>query len=168
MVRHAAYAGVDLAARSLDEDPSAARHLLEEMSHELRRALDDTRALAHRIYPPLLEEGGLVAALRSVAASIGVPIRIHVAADIDHLAHVAGVVYLCCREVLEHADAETPITVNVRDDDDGLAFEIIAAADLQVGDVPIRDRVEALGGRLTRSSGADHGTRFVGSLPLSG
>ena len=36
--------------------------------------------LAHRIYPPLLEAGGLGAALRWVAAGANIPIRLDVAA----------------------------------------------------------------------------------------
>jgi hypothetical protein len=43
----------------------------------------------------------------------------------------------------------------------------VAACDVGAG-VPSRDRVEALGGRLTIQEGPDHQTRLVGSMPLPG
>ena len=45
-----------------------------------RQALDETAQLAQRIYPPLLEAGGLAAALRSAAVSAGIPSSVEVAA----------------------------------------------------------------------------------------
>ena len=61
-------ADLELAAGSMDGDPARARELLAEMGLEMRRALEDAQALADRIYPPLLERGGLVPALRTAAA----------------------------------------------------------------------------------------------------
>src|SRR5688572_9937289 len=52
-------AGLELAARSVEEDPAAATRLLVEMRADLRLAMKETRELAHRIYPPLLDAGGL-------------------------------------------------------------------------------------------------------------
>ena len=64
---------LQLARRLADADPAAAKLLLEEMGRDVRQALDETGKLAHRIYPPLLEAGGLAAALRSAAVAVGVP-----------------------------------------------------------------------------------------------
>ena len=60
---------LQLAAQAADSDPAAAKTLLRELELDLQRALDVTAALAQRIYPTLLEAGGLAALLRSAAAS---------------------------------------------------------------------------------------------------
>ena len=51
------------------------RALLEEMGREVQHALDETVRLAQRIYPPLLEAGGLVVALRAAAGAPVSPFR---------------------------------------------------------------------------------------------
>ena len=57
------------ARRLVDVHPAAAGVLIDEMSGQLQEAVDALRALAHRIHPPLLEAGGLRAALRTTACS---------------------------------------------------------------------------------------------------
>jgi signal transduction histidine kinase len=161
-------AGLELAAGSVDTDPAAAKALLAEMGRDVLGALEDTRSLAHRISPPLLEAGGLVPALRSAAAGANVPARIDVEAGPAYPPEIAGLVYLCCLQVLEHAGAGTPVTVAVRGDERTLGFEVVADCDLEAELLPLRDRVEALGGRLTFSSEPGHRTRLVGTVPLSG
>jgi signal transduction histidine kinase len=151
-----------------DTDPAAAKALLEEMGRDVQHALDEAAQLAQRIYPPLLEAGGLVAALRSAAASAGIPASVEVAAAATYPPEVAWTVYLCCLEVLEHAGTGARATITVRDDEGGLAFEVReSGARSDAGLDRLRDRVEALGGRLTIQSEPGHGTRVSGSLPLS-
>ncbi len=161
-------AGLELAAGSVDPDPAAAKARLADLGRDVLQALEDARRLAHRISPPLLEAGGLVPALRSAAVSADVPTRIDVEAGPAYPPEVAGVVYACCLQVLQHAGAGTPVTVTVRNDERTLGFEVVADCDLEAERLPLRDRVEALGGRLTFSSEPDHRTRLVGSVPLSG
>ena len=101
------------ARRLVDADPAAAGALLEEMRRDVQEALDEARVLAHRIYPPLLEAGGLGAALRSAAASAGYPTRVQVAAGVAYPPEVAGAVYFCCVEALERMGAGASTTVTV-------------------------------------------------------
>jgi signal transduction histidine kinase len=161
-------AGLELASASVDADPAAAKTLLAELGREAQRALEDARRIAHRIYPPLLEAGGLVPALRTAAMNADVPTRIDVEAGPPYPPEVAGTVYLCCVQVLERVGAGAPVTVTVRNDERTLRFEIVTDRDLEEERVPLRDRVEALGGALTLSSDPDHRTRLVGTVPLSG
>jgi signal transduction histidine kinase len=65
-------------ARRLVDAHPAVGVLIDEMSGQLEEAVDALRALAHRIHPPLLEAGGLRAALRTTAAMLDVPTRIEV------------------------------------------------------------------------------------------
>jgi hypothetical protein len=64
-------------------------------------------------------------------------------------------------------EAGTPVTVRVGDEAETLTFEIVAEGDVDAERLPIRDRLEAFGGRLT-IEGSDDQTRAVGSLPLPG
>jgi len=164
---------LQLARQLLVTDPGAAEALLEEIGRDVQQALDETGKLAQRIYPPLLEASGLATAVRAAAASAGVRTRIEVAAGTGCPPEVAGAVYFCCLEVLERAGAGARATVTVRDQEGALVFELAedgagsrAAASGEVLSRS-RDRVEALGGRLTIQSEPGRGTRVSGSLPLS-
>jgi len=158
-------ANLDLAAASVQADPPEAVRLLGALRREVQDALEETRSLAERIYPPLLEAGGLSVALRSAAAHADIPIQIDVSIGGPCPPEIAGVVYSCCLDVVERTDARTPMGVTVHDEEGTLAFEVVAACELGA-DLPSRDRVEAFGGRLTIQEGPDHQTRLVGSLPL--
>jgi len=164
---------LQLARQLADDDPAAVKAILDEMGRDLQQALDETGKLANRIYPPLLEAGGLGAALRAAAVSVGVPTRIEVAAGAGYPPAVAGTVYFCCLEVLEHAGDGARATVTVRDEEGALVFEVVedgagSAATASGGVLErLRDRVEALGGQLTVQSNPGHGIRVSGSLPLS-
>lgn len=166
---------LQLAGRLADADPPAAKSLLEEIGCDVRQALEETARLAHRIYPPLLESSGLAAALRAAAVSAGTRGPVEVTASASCPPEVAGTVYLCCREALEHAGAGTRATVTVRDEEGALVFEVVesgtpsaaAAGRSDAGLDWLRDRVEALGGRLTIRSEPGCGIRVCGSLPRS-
>src|SRR5262245_60265396 len=71
------------ARRLVATDQSAADSLLEEGARELRVALESTRALALRIFPPLVEAGGLRLALRTATTSAGFPAEIDIPASRD-------------------------------------------------------------------------------------
>lgn len=160
-------ANLEIATRSIDADPEAAKQLLAETGRDALQALEETRRLAHRIYPPLLEAGGLGVALRSAAASANVPVRIDIAPGAAYPPEIAGAVYFCCLVFLEGVEAGTPVAIRVSDEAGTLTLEIVAEGDVDGERLPIRDRVEALGGRLTIEGSGDQ-TRAVGSLPLPG
>jgi len=159
-------ANLERAGGSSDTEP-ATTALLEEMRRDVQQALGDARDLAHRIYPPMLDVGGLGPALRTAALHAHVPTEIHIAAGTACPPEIARVVYLCCLAVLEHAGAGTPATITVRTEEGTLAFEV-AAGELGAGWLPLRDRVEAFGGRLRVRSDSDQRTRLVGSVPIEG
>jgi signal transduction histidine kinase len=165
-------ANLELARHLADGDSAAAKALLEEMRRDVHQALDETGRLAHRIYPPLLEAGGLAVALRTAAASAGVPTHIDVPAGVRYPPEVAGTVYFCCLEVLEWAGNGARATVTVRDEEGALAFEVVAGDAGPAVTAPsailtrFRDRVEGLGGRLTVRSESGDSIRVSGSLPV--
>ncbi len=158
-------ANLEVAAGSVDSDPAAARALLDELRREARRALTEIQELAHWIFPPLLELGGLVAELRAAAARADVPAQIAVGVDAAAPPEIAGAVYFCARDVFERAPAGTPVAVSVRSEPEALTFEVVAECDLGTERRVSHDRIEALGGLVTITSGGDR-TAVAGSLPM--
>ena len=159
-------ANLELAAASADADPAATVALLAEMRQDVQQALEESRQLAHRIHPPLLEAGGLRPALRAAAAGAGV----RVAFDGKEPAsppEIAAAIYFCGVDAFERAGAGSSMTVTVRSEDTMVSFEVLVDRDLGTGWLPPSlDRVEALGGRLSVDHPPGKRTRIVGSLPL--
>jgi signal transduction histidine kinase len=159
------------ARRLVDGHPAAAGVLIDEMARELQEVVDALRALAHRIHPPLLEAGGLRAALRTTASMLDVPTRLQVPEGATLPPELAGAVYFSCVDALEHLGERAKIAITVRQQGGTIVFEIIvegsgpAAADADL--TPMRDRLEALGGRLTIESEPGR-IGISGSLPISG
>jgi signal transduction histidine kinase len=161
-------ANLELAAAAADTDPRATTALLGGMRQDVQQALEETRTLAHRIYPPLLEAGGLRPALRAAAASADVRITTDIPAEATFPPEIAGAIYFSCVDALEHAGAGSSATITVRSDEGAVSFVLLVDRDLGTAWVPLsRDRVEALGGRLNVGSESDDRTQLVGSIPLS-
>lgn len=143
--------------------------LLGEKAHDLRPDIEDLqrqlhviqqelRTIADRIYPPLLREEGLGAALHELAAGAAVPVRVDVIGGRFDAA-VEGVAYFTVREVLESGrDGTRTVDITVRQDDDGLVLDLTGVDTDQV--VAVRDRIEWLGGAVEIVGGAALPTVF--------
>ena len=140
---------LQLAIGLTEADPAGAKAHLEEMGSDVQQALEEAAQLAQRIHPPLLETGGLAAALRAAASSAGVTSSVEVATSAGYPPEVLTTVYLCWLEAL-HAPAGR-VTIVVRDAEGALSFEIGGS---ELEPEPVRDRVEALGGELVISDTA--------------
>jgi signal transduction histidine kinase len=158
---------LQLARELVERDPGTAADLLEDMGRDVQRALERTALLAHRIYPPLLETGGLGAALRAAAVATGV--RTEISAEVAKLpSATAGTVYFCWLDALEGTRGSGLATITVVVDDGVATFEIGGVGQAPPDEVlaRMRDRVGAIGGGLTTEPSAD-GWTAVGRLPLS-
>ena len=149
---------LQLASGLTEADPAAAKALLDEMKHDVQRALEEAARLAQRIHPPLLEASSLAASLRAAASSAGVTSSVEVSTTATYPPEAVTTVYWCWLEALDHATAGTRVTIAVRDAEGELSFEI-GGSELRPD--RLRDRVEALGGELVAG-----GDRIAGSLPL--
>jgi signal transduction histidine kinase len=164
------------AGMSMEADPAAAGELLQEMGRDVQQALDETAELAQRIYPALLDTRGLAAALRSAAVSAGIAASVNVPAGANRPPEITATVYLCCLEALEHVSAGARATVTVRDEEGAIGFEVVEDGEDGASSAAtarpdtrldrLRDRVEALGGRLTIRSEGGRGIHVSGLLPL--
>ncbi|TDC47986.1 hypothetical protein E1212_22605 [Jiangella ureilytica] len=163
-------------ARRLAGDDSAA--LLDELRTDVQETLTQLRELAHGIYPPLLREHGLGEALRTAAARAVRPTTVDVATARRFRPDTEAAVYFCCLEAMQnagkHAGLGASVTVRVAETGEGLEFEVAddgagfdpAATGESHGFVNMRDRLGALGGRLTVDSGPGRGTVVRGTLPV--
>lgn len=157
---------LQLAGQAAGSDPAAAKTLLEEMGRDVQDALDQTSLLAQRIYPATLEADGVGTLLRSVAASAGVPASVDVAARSNHPPEVVITLYQCWVNMLACASVQTGASIRVRESEDMLVFEVVGNTACPDADLDyLRDRVDALGGRLAVTSSPGGGTRVSGSLP---
>jgi signal transduction histidine kinase len=170
-------AGLRLARNRLSRDQLTAAELAD-LQDQAREMLRDLRELAHGIHPPVLSDNGLVAALESRATRF--PISVQILADDGLRAErfsedVEGTAYfVACESLtnvakhagtdgarvrLSHSGSRLCLVV----EDDGLGFEPNGAR--SGGLANIRDRVEALHGRLTIESRLGTGTSVRAELP---
>ena len=171
---------VRLAREMAASDPDQARELLEQLGHDLQEAVQELRDLAHGIYPPVLMDRGLVAALDSAAGRAALPVDV-VGDDVGRFPQdVEAAVYFCCLEALQnaakHAGEGARAVVTIGRDGEGLAFTV---ADDGVGFDPdglarrghgfvnMSDRVGAVGGTLSVEASPGHGTRITGRIPVA-
>ena len=158
-------ANLEVAGGSIDSDPAAVKALLDELQRETRRALTEIQELATRVFPALLEAGGLVPELRAAASRAGVPVELASDVHVSVPPDLAGAIYFCALDAFERAPSGTTVMVSVRGDKDTLAFEIDVDGDLGAERRAPHDRVEAVGGQVTITSDGNR-TTVTGSLPL--
>jgi signal transduction histidine kinase len=176
--QHLALVGLRLSIlqRRIATDPVEATRICEELRAELAEALAELRAVAHLIYPAILENEGLGAALDNAAARLGVRTIIDIQEErlpID----IRQAFYFCCLEAIENAGKyggpgiSVTVTVDVADGaarfevvDDGGGF--VESATVFAGLQHVKDRTEAFGGTFELTS-TPQGTRVAGTVPLA-
>ena len=166
-----------LAEDLLSDDPGAAPDALQGLGDAVDQTLDEIRALARGIYPPVLADRGLPDALRSAGARSPLPVTIEAAGVTRQAPDVESAVYFTCLEALQnavkHAVGASGVRVVLHQNhilrfevaDDGAGFD---TTDPGVGNgfQNMRDRVESLGGTITVASRPGLGTVVSGTLPL--
>ena len=136
------------------------------LADETQRAVDALRAVAHGIYPPLLEAEGLESALRAVERTAHIPLAV----DADGLDRyprpIEETVYFSVLETAERArmSGATGMTVRLTGLDDELVMEVDVqpASDLDV--TVVFDRVDAAGGTLSVDR-SDDATALTARFP---
>jgi signal transduction histidine kinase len=165
-------------ARSLvGRDDDKATELVEQIGAETQEALEDLRDLARGIYPPLLADKGLPAALEAQARKSPVPVEISPNGVGRYEEAVEAAVYFSILEALQnaskYADASSvhvrlgqrngDLTFEVTDDGRGFDTETTSYG---TGLQGIADRLRALDGRLEIRSAPGSGTSVRGSVPV--
>jgi signal transduction histidine kinase len=164
------------AQAAMPDENSELAAQLGPVADGLTGVLDELREIARGIHPAALAEGGLRSALKTLARRSAVPVRLDVQADARLPEPIELAAYYVVSEALtntaKHASAtiadvrmavgDGVLRVCVRDDGRG-------GADLTRGTglVGLKDRVEALGGRISLYSPPGVGTTLEIALPLT-
>jgi len=179
-----------LAETLAGKDPERARATLAEIKGDADEALETLRDLARGIYPPLLAEKGLVAALEAQARKATLPVTVEADGVGRYPQEVEAAVYFCVLEALQNVQkyaGATRATVRLDEgpppnpppasggrspiltfvvEDDGGGFDPDTAP-RGSGLTNMADRVEALGGTLTINAKPAHGTTLVMTIPIA-
>ena len=170
---------LSLACELAESHDDQVREVLAELRTDVREAADELRCLAHGIYPPVLVESGLPAALSTVARRSTLPITVHAAPLGRYPAETEAAIYFCCLEAIQnackHAGDRARLDVRIWADGTALAFDVsddgqgfqTSRCGLGAGFVNMQDRLCALGGSLRVESAPGQGTRVAGSVPAS-
>jgi signal transduction histidine kinase len=167
-----------LAQNLVDRDPAKAGELLADLQTEAGDALETLRDLARGIYPPLLADKGLPAALEAQARRSVVPVSVRPDGVGRYRQDVEAAVYFCCLEALNNAAkyAEaTSVEIRLAQAEHELRFEVVddgrgfdpGSIGYGTGLQGMADRLDALGGDLSVRSAPGTGTSVVGRLIVS-
>jgi signal transduction histidine kinase len=166
-----------LAGAAADEDPAQTKEIIGELQADAAAALENLRDLARGIYPPLLADLGLVAALNGQARKSPVPVAVE-ADGIGRLPQdTEAAVYFCCLEALQNIAkyaraTQARICLQAQDgtlcftvSDDGAGYDARRTV-MGSGQRNMADRLAALDGQLEVRSAPGQGTVVTARLPL--
>jgi len=168
-----------LARGLVQRDPTKAGAMLDTIQGSATDALEDLRDLARGIYPPLLADQGLPAALEAQARKAAVPTTVEADEVGRYAQEVEAAVYFCALEALNNVakySGATHATVKLAQqngrltfsvEDDGRGFDP-NATERGTGLQGMADRLEAIGGELTIQTALGGGTSVRGRIPKSG
>lgn len=101
--------GLGRAKSKMDADPDGAKALIDEAHADAKLAVSELRDLARGIYPAVLGDRGLDAALSSLAAKCPIPVEVNVRIDPRPPAAVESTAYFivgeCLTNIAKHSGA---------------------------------------------------------------
>jgi len=173
-----------LAESVAGQDEDKDRALVAEIKADTRGTLETLRELARGVFPPLLADEGLAAAVAALAGKAPMPVTVDTAGIGRYPAEIETAVYFCCAEALRNAarhagpaaarhagpaaarlrlaDSGEKLSFTVADD--GPGFDPAAAAPGS-GLQHMSDRLAAVGGALEIDSWPGSGTTVTGRIP---
>jgi signal transduction histidine kinase len=160
------------------DDPSKVAEMATQLQTRATEALDDLRDLARGIYPPLLADKGLAAALEAQARKSVVPVSVATDGIGRYEQPVEAAVYFCALEALNNVAkyaGASAAAVTIRQDDGHLRFTVTddgsgfdtAVTSYGTGLQGMADRLDAIGGSLQVTSTPGAGTSVSGSVPVA-
>jgi signal transduction histidine kinase len=171
--------GIELRAALAVEtaDPEEVMRQLRSIHREAEAALRELRELAHGIYPTVLHDLGLVAALLALARRCPIPMDVS-DKGIQRYPHaIEAALYFSAREAIQNAvkhagsDARVVVTlaphegaIGLTVTDDGVGMSLVENRP-GIGILNMRDRVEAVGGQFSVRSAPGRGTTIRITIP---
>ncbi|HZD18902.1 MAG TPA: histidine kinase, partial [Actinomycetota bacterium] len=167
-----------LLEQQIERDPAGSRATAARLQTAVTTALDELRDLARGIYPPLLADEGLVAALEAQARKSPVPGSVASDGVGRYAPEIEAAVYFCVLEALQNVAkyaGATRVRIALSESDAALGFEVAddgGGFDLAEargsGLQGMADRLEAVGGGLAITTAPGSGTVVRGSVPVPG
>jgi signal transduction histidine kinase len=167
---------VRLVKSLVGKEDDRARQMLDDIQTDSQSALEELRDLARGIYPPLLADKGLAAALEAQSRKSPMPVSIDSNGTRRYPQDVESAVYFCVLEALnnvaKYAEASAA-TVHLSEREGSLRFEVAddgkgfdSRTAHGTGLRGMADRLDAVGGRLLVASERGRGTSVVGEVPV--
>jgi signal transduction histidine kinase len=161
----------------IGRDEAKAHELLAEIQVDMQDALENLRDLARGIYPPLLADQGLAAALRAQARKSPVPVTVTSDGISRYRAEAEAAVYFSVLEGLQNVAkyaGATQAIVRLGRSDEHLTFEVSddgggfdpAETSYGMGLQGIADRLAALDGTFEVRTSPGSGTILRGRVPV--
>ena len=160
---------------SVPPDQPALREQVAHIGTGLTAIAADLREISRGIHPAILSRGGLGPGIKALARRSTVPVALDLNIDCRLPEHVEVAAYYVVAEALtnaaKHAQA-SEIRVRVTTDggdlhldisDDGVGGAVVGGGSGLIG---LKDRVEALSGRLDIVGPPEGGTRLIATIPL--
>jgi signal transduction histidine kinase len=166
-----------LARQVVAKDAVKGRTMLLELQQQLDETLDTLTSLALGIYPPLLQEQGIAAALAAQYTRSGLPVHMVVDGATRYPIETEAAVYFCVLEALQNAAKHAHASrIDVRLEqrggelffelvDDGVGFDP-ATSGAGTGLQGMRDRLSVLGGDAEIESAPGRGSAVRGRVPV--
>ena len=167
-----------LAESVAGQDEQRERALVAQLKAETSGALETLRDLARGIYPPLLADQGLAAAVSAQAGKAPGPVEVSTDGIGRYPAEIETAVYFCCVEALHNAARHAPgsaVRISLADTGHGPEFEVTDdGPGFDPATVPpgsglrnMSDRLAALGGSCQIDSSPGRGTTVTGRIGLA-
>ena len=122
------------------------------LAEETQHAVDALRAVAHGIYPPLLESDGLEVALRAVERTSPIPLTVTAAGLARYDRQAEQTVYFCVLETIERARMSGASAARAEVTPTGADLVVSIDVDRPAIDIEltsVADRIDAAGGTMT-------------------
>ena len=169
--------------------PTAAKATFET-ADLIQQVLREIRTMSHLLHPPLLDECGLLPAIRWYAEGFAQRSNIKVTLELDEdlgrlerdlETTIFRVLQECLTNIHRHSRSKTAcirivrspteVRLEVSDEGRGITSGKISemrsnGGNIGVGTVGMRERIELVGGKLEIASEEGHGTIVIATIPL--
>ncbi len=172
---------IDTASEFVKSDPEKSVQLLKELKGQVRETVSEIRRLVYALRPPVLDEFGLVSAIREYVAQYSGPNGMSITFDVTEPlpslpAAVEVAAYRIALEsftnIIKHAEASAcqikikienrALLLEISDNGKGLSAESRAG----VGRMSMHERAAELGGECVIENIPTGGTRVSARLPI--
>ncbi len=172
---------IDTAAELVDSDPAKSKQLLKDLKGQVKETVAEIRRLVYALRPPVLDEFGLVSAIREHTAQYngpnGLQIRFDVTEPLPALpAAVEVAAYRIALEAftnLVRYSKATACQIKIKIENQNLLLEVSdngkglsKGNHAGVGFTSMRERAQELGGECVIESNPSGGVTVCATLPL--